>query len=161
MKDAAYIKAKLEQYSEYVTESGCRIWLGAHNIQGYGQLRFDYKCYLAHRVAWQMEHGPIPHGIGVLHRCDITFCINVHHLFLGTQQDNANDMKQKRRHAAHKGTLKMPTGKDHHFYERGPKITREDAERIRAMSGSQAEIARIYHVHQSMISCIKRNKSWK
>lgn len=83
--------------SEFVTESGCRIWTGGVSRDGYGKLYWNYKTIKAHRAAWIDERGPIPDGLWILHRCDVRPCINVEHLFLGTCQDNVDDYWAKRR----------------------------------------------------------------
>ncbi len=59
-----------------------------------------------HRLVWELKHGPIPNGLTVCHRCDVRTCINVDHLFLGTNADNVADMVAKKRHRA-------PQGADH------------------------------------------------
>lgn len=82
-------------------ESGCIRWIGRCNDKGYGW--FDvrekdrYRGRLAHRVAWEFAHGPVPDGKYVLHRCDFPACVNHEHLFLGTQKDNIRDMDAKGR----------------------------------------------------------------
>lgn len=81
------------------TES-CWLWTAAINSDnGYG--RFDGRKYglssYAHRVSWEIYRGPIPEGSQVLHRCDIRSCVNPEHLFLGSQQDNIDDMVNKER----------------------------------------------------------------
>lgn len=52
---------------------------------------------LAHRVSYEIEHGDIPKGMHVLHRCDVRPCINPLHLFLGTNSDNIADSVSKGR----------------------------------------------------------------
>jgi hypothetical protein len=51
----------------------------------------------AHRVQWEKFFGPIPEGMHVLHTCDTPGCINIEHLFLGTNADNMRDMAAKGR----------------------------------------------------------------
>jgi len=79
---------------------GCWLWTGATNLQGYGVFGRGNRAagnVLAHRFAWELEHGPIPAGMCVLHRCDRPLCVKTAHLFLGTQQENLADMRAKHR----------------------------------------------------------------
>ena len=79
--------------------------------KGYGQLTRQRVSQKAHRVAWEIINGIIPDDLFVLHKCDNPSCVNPNHLFLGTNQDNHNDMVAKDRHtkgerdAMHKLTL--------------------------------------------------------
>ena len=82
--------------------SGCWLWYGARNGNGYGVCGAGGLKWLAHRVAWELSCGPIPeggdyHGTCVLHRCDVPLCVNPDHLFLGTQADNMRDKAEKGR----------------------------------------------------------------
>lgn len=82
----------------------CWLWTAHKTRGGYGQLRVDGHQATAHRVSWELAHGPIPpghgyHGTCVLHRCDNPPCCNPSHLFLGTNADNMADMKAKGRQA--------------------------------------------------------------
>jgi hypothetical protein len=65
---------------------------------GYGRKNLGGKITLAHRHAWVLVNGLIPRGLFVLHKCDNPACINTEHLFLGTQDDNMQDMIRKGRH---------------------------------------------------------------
>jgi hypothetical protein len=49
------------------------------------------------RVLWEMNHGDIPEGMWVLHKCDNQQCVNPNHHFLGTPQDNVDDKIAKGR----------------------------------------------------------------
>lgn len=83
---------------------GCWLWTASKNRQGYGYFRFDGKMMKAHRMAWLLVHGEIPEGMLVCHTCDNPSCVNPEHLWLGTNQDNQNDMNAKGRHGFTKRT---------------------------------------------------------
>lgn len=77
--------------------SGCCEWLGSRIKKGYGQFhagrwpdgRQDVRY--AHRVIWELHHGPIAEGLVVRHKCDNPPCCNIEHLAIGTQGDNVAD----------------------------------------------------------------------
>jgi hypothetical protein len=82
--------------------SGCRMWTAA-GTWGYGTFYArtvgNRKIFVrAHRMAWELTHGPIPEGLQVLHRCDQPACCAPSHLFLGTNSDNRADSVAKDRH---------------------------------------------------------------
>lgn len=81
---------------------GCWWWLGCLKPNGYGQFFTRGELGLkrrdnAHRVAYALERGKIKKGKWVLHRCDNRACVNAKHLFLGSAQDNTDDMRSKGR----------------------------------------------------------------
>lgn len=93
------IKCRLSYYSKVDINTGCINWTAAVNNRGYGLLNIENNLQLAHRIAYKDFHGYLSHDICVLHRCDNPKCINVEHLFLGTQGDNMADMAIKGRAA--------------------------------------------------------------
>src|SRR4051812_8852249 len=47
----------------------CWFWQGTI-ISGYGAFKYRRKMYKAHRVSYEIHHGPIPDGMCVCHTCD-------------------------------------------------------------------------------------------
>ncbi len=81
---------------------GCWPWKGWSNGQGYGKIATSERGpraggTLAHRIAWEFEHGQIPDGLCVCHHCDNPRCCRPSHLFIGTKADNNRDMRLKGR----------------------------------------------------------------
>jgi hypothetical protein len=76
----------------------CWPWKAYRNKQGYGRLGIAAsQCVNAHRFSWVLHNGSIPTGIFICHKCDNPSCVNPKHLFVGTRQDNTNDMMIKKR----------------------------------------------------------------
>jgi len=75
----------------------CWLWLGKAKVRGYGRISFQGRRWLTHRLSYTLTYGPIPDGLDALHTCDNRPCVNPHHLFLGTDIDNAHDCVAKGR----------------------------------------------------------------
>ncbi|HJQ66362.1 MAG TPA: HNH endonuclease signature motif containing protein [Gemmatimonadales bacterium] len=87
-------------------EDACWEWIGC--IQkglpkqgaGYGRIKLaDGRQGWAHRLAYQIQNGPLGPGECALHKCDNRRCVRGSHLFKGTKGDNAADMVAKGRQA--------------------------------------------------------------
>lgn len=77
---------------------GCWTWTRSKDTRmGYGRLHVRGLSTVAHRASWQIQTGPIPSGMCVLHRCDNPPCVRPDHLFLGTKGDNNADRDSKGR----------------------------------------------------------------
>ena len=88
---------KLSKYYDYKEGERHLLWLGAVAGQGYGYFAYGGKACRVHRVVWILVYGEIPDGLHVLHKCDRRICIDIKHLFLGTDTDNKIDMINKDR----------------------------------------------------------------
>jgi hypothetical protein len=55
--------------------AGCWEWSGARQTSGYGNAVYGGRLYRAHRLAWELENGPIPSGMLILHGCDNPPCV--------------------------------------------------------------------------------------
>lgn len=87
-----------EKVSRANDPQGCWLWTGARSHNGYGFFKLiGDRQVKAHRWAYEQFVGPVPHGLWVLHHCDIRHCVNPEHLFLGTQKINIADMMAKGR----------------------------------------------------------------
>jgi len=80
------------------TSTGCIEWPRRIGNNGYGRLKANGKFWLAHRYTWTLLVGEIPANMHVLHKCDNPKCINIEHLFLGTDLDNTLDKIAKGRY---------------------------------------------------------------
>jgi hypothetical protein len=88
-------------HARYIPEpnSGCWIWLGTLERNGYARFGGVRYRVLVHRFSYKLHHGKLPKHMCVLHRCDIRCCVNPDHLFLGTRKDNAIDCTSKGRNS--------------------------------------------------------------
>lgn len=86
---------RLEVHTSKEPTSGCWLWTGACNKQGYGKMTLrvnTIRTYsTAHRESYKHFIGPIPKDKQVLHTCDVASCCNPDHLYLGTTSDNQKD----------------------------------------------------------------------
>jgi hypothetical protein len=73
--------------------TGCVVWTGAHDGNGYGNLYYrpakrDYRYIRAHRLAYELFVGPVPEGLNLDHLCRNPPCFNPAHLEPVTPAEN-------------------------------------------------------------------------
>lgn len=98
------VKARFFSRLDTTDPDECWLWQGARlGKKRYGLLVIGLdengrviKEY-THRLSYKWFVGEIPAGKLVCHTCDVCYCCNPAHLFLGTHKDNSRDMIEKGR----------------------------------------------------------------
>jgi hypothetical protein len=148
-------------------DSPCWVWTAGKTTSGYGTLAVGESHILTHRASWLLNHGPIPDGLFVLHRCDNRACVRPDHLFLGTHLDNARDKEAKGRGGQLRGAAN-PSSKRPERLPRGEaharsKLTTDSVLAIRARRASGEAIAVLageYGVNHTTIRKVLAGKLW-
>jgi hypothetical protein len=141
---------RLDLLAEDCPATGCRLFLGSLDADGYGKICINYKKWLAHRLVWTITNGDIPAGIYVCHSCDVPNCINPAHLWLGTHADNMADRQAKGRQSRVRGEQRYWNAK----------LTAAQVSVIRTDNRVQRVIAAEHGVSRSLIGAIKQGKHW-
>jgi hypothetical protein len=124
----------------------CVLWGGPFYATGYGRAYINStgyghcngRCVLAHRLAYEEAHGPIPEGYQVHHTCGTRGCVNPEHMELLDVQSHAG--------AHGHGTL-----------------TRVDADRIkeRLARGSRGiDVAASFGISPQQVCNIRKGRCW-
>ncbi len=127
----------------------CWLWTGAVKDTGYGVVWREGRPAPAHRVAWELIHGPVPAGLRVLHTCDVRACVRPDHLWLGTSAENTADMDRK--------------GRRTHRQPRVRKLTPGHVRAIRRLHAhgeKQTEIAEWFGVTNIAIWKVVHGRTW-
>lgn len=120
--------------------TGCWVWRGRVNRDGYGLRSRKKGTRLAHRISYEQRVGVIPPGMHLHHTCRNRRCINPAHLSLVTPSENSQAPSEVR-----------------------GKLTADEVRAIRALSGklSYQEIADAFSVTYATVSSIMRRASWQ
>jgi hypothetical protein len=132
---------------------GCWPWAGTPASGGYGRLKWGGRQVRAHRVAWELTHGPVPPGLVVMHKCDNRLCCNPAHLEVGTQRDNILDMHTKGRWANLKG--------ERHYRA---SLSDADAFEIRvlgALGWGLRDLARLFGVSEAVVRFVMEGRTYR
>lgn len=157
--ERTYIRTPQQRFEEkFIPDpnSGCWLWIGSIDRIGYGQFKFGRQYApneKAHRTAWKIYRGDIPHGMHVLHSCDVRCCVNPDHLRLGTHQDNMRDKMTRGRH-------RSVTGIEHH----SAKVSDAQVIEMRrkaAVGVGQRALAREYGLAKTTVKAIISRQTWR
>ncbi len=76
----------------------CWEWLGGVTGSArHGRFKIGQRTHATHRWSWEVHNGSSPGEMNVLHTCDVGWCVNPEHLYLGTAQDNVDDQHERMR----------------------------------------------------------------
>ncbi len=129
----------------------CHLWTGLKTLGGYGRMSVHSRSRYVTHVAWFLWHGYYPKQIN--HTCDIRACVNLRHLYEGTQAENMRDRDRRGRGIFHKG--------ERHGRA---KLKERQVYAIRALvrwGESHTSVARKYGVHCNTVGYIAKRKRWK
>lgn len=155
---------RLDKTPGHGRDGTCWIWTAGTTNGGYGVLGVDGGRVRTHRYAWELEHGPIPEGLQVLHKCDNPPCCRPDHLFLGTDADNVADKVAKGRGPDMKfvSTYRLNPAGDRNGMA---KLSWSEVRAIRteyASGGTSYEkLAKKYSINATNIYRIIKNLGWK
>lgn len=145
-----YLRAILDDL-DTLDPTPCLDWPYASDRDGYGLVYLEGRTSRAHILACEMMFGPRPTGMVAAHSCGRPQCFNPYHLRWATHSENQMDR------VAH-GTSNR--GSRH----ASAKLTEDQVREIRRMMAgmrrSNADIARQFGVHPSLLSKMKTGRAW-
>jgi hypothetical protein len=157
----------LNSKSEFISETGCQIFLGGLNKDGYGQTWYQGKNITTHRLSYKLHKGELKDGLVIMHTCDMPSCINPNHLNQVMQSINNDDKMIKGRH-------KVASGDDHYMRinrftragEKCPtvKLKEQQVLEIRKLFAdglNQSLISSIFSISRTCVSAIVTRRNWK
>lgn len=134
----------------------CWEWQAGRDDKGYGHTEIDGHTVHAHRVAYELTVGPIPHHLFACHTCNNPSCCNPAHTYPGTNADNVHD-------AMIAETFSPPPhfiGTQHH----SAKLTEDQVRQIREQyadgTQNQYQLAATFGVTKRAIWAIIHRKTW-
>lgn len=78
----------LKKRSRDDEETGCLLWTGPLDPDGYGRASVEGRGFAAHRLSYETRVGPIPEGLQLDHTCERRECIRPEHLEPVTNFEN-------------------------------------------------------------------------
>lgn len=141
-------KPVMERIFDKITpepNTGCWLWCGCADKDGYGFVRVDGKNKKVHRVIFERHNGSINAKTLVCHTCDTPSCVNPLHLYAGTNSDNQIDAAIRQRAPCQKLSVRDVL---------------EIRER-RASGETATSLAKEFGVHLTTIINIAHRQKWK
>lgn len=153
---AAALRERTQRSSE-----GCLIWTGARTrkVDGYGQISVDGHREVAHRVAFELEHGrPVKENHQLHHTCGNRLCVEPSHLVEVTTEEHAQEHPFTRSRRAKIGATKR--GERNH----NAVLAEREVRAIHVLRGhglTQKEIGERFGVTDSTVGDIWAGRTWR
>lgn len=137
-------------------ESGCWLWVGSINPNGYGKIKINGIAVDVHVISWRVANAgvPVPAGSVVMHLCDVRNCINPDHLQVGTQSENML-------HAIQVGAAKVRRGGELPHAVLDESIVRQIRSMYRPRRFGYVRIAKALGLNQGCVDAVLRGRTWK
>ncbi len=93
----------LENATDPLPGTGCRLWAGCVDSNGYGTIKLNGRTVRVPRLVMLMSYGhspdeydSVPARLQTRHQCGDPLCIDPEHLLIGTAKQNADDARRHR-----------------------------------------------------------------
>ena len=136
--------------------TNCWMWTGAVTSKGYGCIGVWMRdvgkmtIHHTHRVSWWLARRIWPEIFFICHHCDNRLCVRPEHLFIGTAEDNVNDMDRKGRRA-------VRIGENHPLH----RLSKQNVSEIRGSSEGSRALSERFGVTRAHINDIRRGNGWR
>ena len=157
-RDAKSVAERFSQQVVPVTESGCWLWTGYTNVQGYGHFQAEMGRTSAHRYSLEKRLGrALSPGRIACHKCDTPACVNPDHLYEGTYKSNAQDTRDRGRRAKNVSAENYRRGERHH----SARLADADVLAIRASRDTLPALAKRYGISRNSVIRVRSGITWK
>ena len=147
-----------QRFWSYVKKTPtCWLWTGPRTPRGYGYFKIGARRILAARFAWELTHKVRLGRYKSRHTCDNPPCVRFEHIVRGTQRQNVDDCRRRKRFRGWHGA---EPGSAHPLARLTPEQASviKDAPKVR---GIQRQLAKQFHVSEAQVSLMRRGLSWK
>lgn len=96
----ALVKDRLSAHTYFEPNTGCWIWMGTWDKDGYGKVHFRGQTIRVHQASFALFQGRLRRGREIDHTCNIRACWNPAHLEDVSRACNCRRIFSRRKAAA-------------------------------------------------------------